>query len=172
MSPQRQLTEFAVTGDPQEVIDQLRTSDDMLWFPHENQRAFIYYDPQANDEDPEETPPPWVRLQTQVDCSTRLPTARVVELIEADAPEFAHEIVTPVRCSTCLDPVPDTELVASNSLPETFCSATCLHDCENALDEPLTPTNARTAYTSPLLRVQWDEADVDFADGHLPRWSE
>ncbi|RXK48034.1 hypothetical protein [Halorientalis pallida] len=162
---------FAVKGKPRAVIDQLRSSDDMLWFPHEDQRAFVYYDP-VDDEKQEETSPPWVRLQTRVDGSDRLTTPKVVSLIEAAASEFTHEIVTPVRCSTCLDPVPDTELVESNSLPETFCSATCLHECEDALEEPLTPTNTRTPYTSPLLRVQWDEDDVDFADAHLPRWSE
>jgi hypothetical protein len=176
MPVQVQLGEYSLPTGTREVLMAARTTDRALWFPHPNQRAFITWAPEPSpsgfeDEEDVETAP-WVKTLTKTGTGMRLATRQVVERLESDAAQDDYELVRPVHCQTCRDPVPDTELVESAVLSDSFCSACCLHECEYYLGEPLTPTRTRDVYPHPLHHVYWAALGVEYADSHLPRWTD
>lgn len=173
---QLELAEFGLPDEIRHVLGTLRATQHTLWFPHENQRAFITWAPEpspAGTEDATDAADaPWVKTLTRTATAMRLTTRQVVDRLRADSAEFDTALVRPVRCSTCRDPVPDTELVASASVAESFCSACCMHEVEHELTEPPTPTHSADVYTHPLLHAHWTRQNADRADAHLPRWSD
>lgn len=162
--PQVQLEEFAARGDTARHLDTARTGGVALWFPHPEQRVLVYFAPRDNDNDADAAP--WWEQPVGEQSGERLETQEVVDRLDADDAQHDFALVAPKRCAACRCLVPPSCLIESASLPEHYCSASCMHEMETHLGKSLTPTTAYTKFTSPLLRVEWEETNPDRADAH------
>jgi len=170
---QTQLGEYTHGPEIQALLDRLRNTEAVLWFPHDDQQVVIKWYPDSHPagyggEDPAEEKP-WIKSICRSAMGHRLTTPQVLERIRADAEQFQAAVVPGIRCGTCLDPVPKTETIVSDQLPERFCSTDCLHEMEYEFGEPLTPTVGVDEFTHPLHFASWTAQNADRVDAHLQR---